>query len=354
MINSKVIYDSIELPFVSVIMPIRNEVAFIRKSLETVLSQDYPADRMEVIVADGISTDGTREIVESFQTQHVNLKVIDNPNQIVSSGLNKAILAAQGEIIIRMDGHSEFPKDYVTRLVNLLEATEAENVGGVLVASGTNNYVQRSIRIAYQSSLGIGQAQRSHANGVSVREVDAVHGGCWYKTTLMKVGLFDESMVRNQDDELSFRIRKQGGNIIQDTSIRIRYYVRDSYVKLFRQFLQYGFWKVRVIQKHPMQASLRHVMPSLFLMSLIGTGILSSFSSVFRVLFLVVTFFYLGIIAISALFRCFLSEKWILWPGIMVALLTMHLGYGLGFIFGILRWCLGFRIPVSIFKRITR
>jgi glycosyltransferase involved in cell wall biosynthesis len=341
-----------ELPFVSIVMPVRNEADYIESNLTALLDQEYPADRIEVIVADGRSTDGTPEVVAAFAANHPSIRLIDNPGKIVSAGLNRAVGLARGEVIVRLDGHCEYPKDYVRKVVSLLERTGAANAGGVLVPMGSS-YVQRAICAAYSSPAGIGGAAlRARPDSADVREVDAVHGGCWRRETLNAAGLFDEEMVRNQDDELSFRIRKAGGRILQAAAIRVRYAVRDSWRKLFLQFAQYGYWKVRLIRKHPRQASLRHFAPALFVLLLLSSGALAPFSGWARRIGLSTAALYLlvsGTAALAAALRSSIS----LWPGIVVAFLMMHVGYGWGFLLGALR-LLGLRVPDAGFSRLTR
>lgn len=328
-------------------MPTRNEARYIAQSVGAALAQDYPPDRMELIVADGMSTDGTQEIIESLMCQHANLRLIENPGRIVPTGLNAAIAHAQGEIIIRMDAHCEYPNDYVERVTSLLKETKADNVGGSLVAVGSTNYAQRAICAAYQSPLSVGGALRSHQQSF-IREVDAVHGGCWRKTTLVSAGLFDEEMVRNQDDELSFRLRKKGGRIIQDSTIQVRYHVRDSFIKLFNQFLQYGYWKVRVIYKHPKQAKPRHFIPAVLVVTIVGLV-----QPDLRVGLSTLVIGYFGLIVAGALLEGVRSD-WKLWPGIILVLAAMHLGYGVGFIIGVFRQVLGSFPSDTLFEQITR
>jgi len=339
-----------EWPFVSVIMPVLNEERFIAGSLEAVLKQDYPA--FEIIVADGMSTDRTREIIQSVQAQHSNLRLIDNPKRIVPAGLNQALKCARGEIIVRADGHSELPKDYVRRVVELREQTGADNAGGVLMPVGTN-YISKGIAAAYHSPIGIGGAQRGHAHAEMVREVDAVHGGCWRRERLLEVGMFDEEMVRNQDDELSFRLRKASGRIIQSTAIRVKYSVRDSFRKLFMQFAQYGYWKVRVIEKHPRQASFRHFVPAAFLLTLLALAVTAPFLRIALWAFVALVAGYLSAMTVIGLYEAARS-KLSLWPGITLALLIMQVGYGAGFVVGWLRRVLGPLPTDRIFERVTR
>lgn len=204
-----------ELPFVSIILPVRNEEQFIAAAIEGVMHQDYPSNRIELIIAEGMSTDTTAEKIHSLIERYPNIRLIENSKKIVPTGLNLAIQQAKGEVVIRVDGHCTYQEQYVSKLVSLLQNTGGANVGGVLIATGDSNYAQRSIRRAYQSPLSVGAALRSYDSDDFLQEVDGVHGGCWYKETLISVGGFDETMVRNQDDELSFRIRKQGGKIFR-------------------------------------------------------------------------------------------------------------------------------------------
>jgi succinoglycan biosynthesis protein ExoA len=359
----------LSLPSVDVIMPIRNEAMYIEQTMRALLAQDYPRDRLEVLLVDGMSTDGTRDILVRVLAEHPDFPVtiLDNPRQIVPTGLNIALQYAKGEIIVRMDAHCEYPPDYIRRVVQLREKTDADNAGGVLIPVGSS-YTQRAICGAFHLPISVGGDFQGHAaGGVSsifggahkdehddeVREVDTVNGGCWRRERLFEVGLFDEEMARNQDDELSFRLRKAGGRIVQSQAIQIKYFVRDSFRKLFSQFTQYGYWKVQVIHRHPRQASIRHVIPSLLVLTLVGLAIMALFSPIFLAGFMLIAGGYFSAIVISGLLEAQRSE-YKLWSGIVLAILAMHLGYGYGFIIGVLRLILGPLPTDSIFKQVTR
>jgi glycosyltransferase involved in cell wall biosynthesis len=350
--NTLVDRDESPLPSVSVVLVVRDEIAYIQRSLGAVLAQDYPVDLLEVIVVDGMSTDGTRDILKVWSQEHSNLTVLDNPRAIVSSGMNVAITQARGEIIVWVSGHCEYPPDYVRRVVQLRHYTGADNAGGVLVPIG-ESYVQRAIAAASYSPVSVGGAMKGHSSSAPTREVDAVHGGCWKRSRLLAVGMFDEEMVRNQDDELSFRLRKSGGTIIQSPAIQIRYHVRNSYRKLFMQFAQYGYWKVKVITKHPKQASIRHIVPAFFAGSILGLASLSGFSSSARLILIVECNIYVAVIAGAAIIEAN-RAGWYLWPGIATALATMHISYGWGFLVGLLRAVVGPLPSDHIFEAITR
>lgn len=341
------------LPVVSVLMAVFNEEHFISQSLAAVLQQDYPPERLEIIVADGRSTDRTREIVRSFAEKNPNVHLIDNPERIVATGLNRALATAHGDVVVRLDGHCEYPKDYVRTVVELRERTGADDAGGVLVPLGNGTYASQAVAAAYYSPIGIGGALRGYTASNTVSEVDTVHGGCWESERLMDLGGFDEEMVRNQDDELSFRLRKAGGRIVRSSAIRVQYWVRDNYRQLFMQFAQYGYWKVRVLQKHPRQSSVRHVVPSAFVSILFASALLASISTIARWALGIMAGGYALVICLAGLREAVRTELR-LWPGIMLAIPVMHFGYGLGFLLGWLRWLVGALPTDPIFERSTR
>jgi len=330
-------------PFVTLIVPVRNEVGHIGRFIEDLMVQDYPMDRLEVIIADGMSDDGTREELKRVigKVRKNLLQVVENTGRIVSTGLNAAIRVARGDIIIRMDVRCVHPQDYITKLVELSLKTKAENVGGVLVAKGDLTYAQRAICAAYRSPIsGVGALRSREEQEDFTSEVDTVYGGCWRKQDLLEQKMFDDQMVRNQDDELSFRILASGGKIIRDTSIRVEYYVRTQFIQLFRQFFQYGYWKVAVIRKHPKQASLRHIIPATFVLSLLFLSILSIVKAEFFVGLVLLCTAYILVILFGSLVQCGFATI-ILWPGVMLVLALMHLGYGIGFCIGSLRMLSG-------------
>jgi len=272
------------VPAVSVVLPCRNEAAHIEDCLRSILGQEEPKAGFEVIIADGMSDDGTREVLarlehegrrqkeEGRRKPTPTLRVIENPGRIVSTGLNAAIRAARGGIIVRMDAHTEYAQDYVLRCVEVLEGTKADNVGGPWVAKG-DGYMSRAVAAAFQSPFAVGGARGhdpNHEGGV-----DTVYLGCWRKETFERFGYFDEELVRNQDDEHNLRIIRGGGRIWQSPEIRSWYHPRGSLRALFKQYMQYGYWKVRVIQKHKLPASIRHLVPGAFVLVMMVLFLLS-------------------------------------------------------------------------------
>lgn len=254
------------VPFVSVVMAVRNESKHIKQSVSAILAQDYPADRFEVLVADGRSTDGTREEFETLARRDSRLRLLDNPGRIVPTGLNAALREARGDIVLRVDGHTEIASDYLRSCVDVLGRSGADNVGGRMNAVGDGPF-GRAVAAATSSSFGVGGARFHYSD----REewVDTVYLGAWPRQVFARIGLFDEELVRDQDDEFNYRLRAAGGRILLTPAVRSRYTVRGTPWSLFRQYFQYGFWKVRVLQKHAAQMRPRQFGPPLFVLALL-------------------------------------------------------------------------------------
>lgn len=336
---------------VSVIVPCRNEKTHIIEFLESVLAQDYHADSFEVLVADGRSNDGTRELLESFAAAHPRVRMIDNPEQTTPYALNHAIKSADGEIIVRMDVHTRYAEDYIQRCVEVLEKTNADNVGGPWRAVGSS-YRQQAIALAFQSPFSSGGAG-SH-NIEFEGEVDSVYLGCWYRKNLLDLGLFDEELSRNQDDELNLRITRAGGKIWQSPLIRSWYHPRSSIAALFRQYQQYGYWKVRVIQKHKIPASIRHIVPGGFVAFLTIAVALAPFSSIAAWLSAGSAAAYsLANIAASVV-TCSKPALFRFLPIMPVIFAAYHFGYGIGFLQGVINFLVLRKGGNETFAKITR
>jgi glycosyltransferase involved in cell wall biosynthesis len=243
---------------VSVVVPCRNEINAIDDFLESALAQTGVDGGFEIVVADGLSDDGTRERLDARARSDARLRVVSNPERIVSTGLNRAIRASRGQVVVRMDVHSEYAPDYLAECLRILQSSGADNVGGP-ARTRARTYFQRANAAAYQSWFSVGGARfhDPHYSG----PVDTVPYGCWRRQTLLDTGLFDERLVRNQDDEFNLRLIRRGGRIWQSSTICSWYYPRSSFGALFRQYYQYGYWKVPVIRKHRMPASWRQVTP---------------------------------------------------------------------------------------------
>lgn len=324
-----------DLPFVSLVMPVRDEARFIEQSLGAVLAQDYPADRMEVIVADGMSTDGTREIIESLRSRYPTLRLINNPGKIVSTGLNAAIAEARGEVIIRVDGHCEIARDYFRRCVEHLRSNGVDGVGGPIETVG-ETFLARVIALAMKSSFGVGDSAFRTSSDKTML-TDTVAFPAYTRNIVERAGPFDEELVRNQDDEYNYRLRGMGAKILLAADVHARYYSRSSLRSLWRQYFQYGYWKVRVMQKHPRQMRLRQFVPPAFVIVLLSCLLLAPFSEVGRWMLTLIVGLYLA----SSLGASVLAARqgdWRLLPLLPVAFTTLHLAYGLGFMGGLIRF----------------
>ena len=324
---------------ISVIIPCRNEKSHIGDFLRTVHSQELePGWTLEVLVADGLSDDGTRDILGRYR----DVQVIENPDRIVSTGLNAAIAAATGEIIVRMDVHTSYASDYIRQCVYVLQETGADNVGGPWVAKG-RGLVGNAIAAAFQSRFCTGGG-KSHDPAYE-GEVDTVYLGCWTRSAFEKAGLFDPHLVRNQDDEFNFRLRRLGGRIWQSTRIKSSYEPRNSLSALFRQYLQYGFWKVAVIRKHRSLAAWRHLVPALLVSSILIWLVVFALATALRLhqaamatgaaLETELAVYALACVAAAGRFaRTVDPPVLLLVPGVMA---VYHFAYGLGFLIGVLK-----------------
>jgi len=320
-------------PFVSVIMPIRNEGDFIARSLGAVLEQDYPHDCMEVLIADGMSTDQTRAVIADTAAQHpeIAVKILDNPGKIVPTGFNIALRNAAGDIIVRVDGHTVIEPDYVRQCAHLLQQTGADNVGGRMTAIGRGDFGEAAA-LATSSPFGVGGARFHYSD--QEEWVDTVYMGAWPRAVFNRLGGFDEELVRNQDDEFNYRLRANGGKILLSPKINSRYYNRSTPRSLWRQYYQYGFWKVRVLQKHPLQMSPRQFAPPTLTATILGGAVLAPFSRVIRTLWLLALGLYaLGNLGASWQIARKTDERHLkLLPGVFAIL---HFAYGLGFLHGL-------------------
>lgn len=315
-------------------MPVRNETAHIRRSLAAVLSQDYPGDRMEVIVADGMSTDGTREFVRELQAQHQNVRMLDNPKLIVAPGLNLAMAAARGEIIVRVDGHCEIAPDYVANCVRHLLEDGVDGVGGSVETVGESD-MAKAIAAAMSSSFGVGgSAFRTTVDKTML--VDTIPFPAYTREIIEAAGPYDETLVRDQDDEYNYRIRKLGGRLLLAADVSSRYYSRASLRSLWRQYFGYGFWKTRVLLKHPRQMKARQFVPGVLVACLALGVIFSPFSRRARRL-LGATILSYSAASGTASWRVAAQNDSQHLTKLPAAFAAMHLGYGAGFLLGLAR-----------------
>ena len=323
------------MPFVSVMIPICNEARYMPRCIQAVSEQEYPSNRIEVLIADGMSDDGTFEWLQDWASQATNRYVFQNPGRIVPTGLNILLPNAKGEIIIRVDGHCVIAPDYVSNCVRHIQEDGVDGVGGPMRSIG-EDLISQVTALAMSSKFGVGNSSFRTESGMT-KLADTVPFPAYTRAIIEKVGLYDEELVRNQDDEYNYRIREAGGKILLAEDVKSEYYSRGSLKKLWKQYYQYGFWKVRVLQKHPRQMSLRQFVPFVFVLALILTFMLS---------FLVQWGWKAMLGLVSAYLMANLSasivtasgqdfEKLLLLP---LAFAIIHLSYGLGFLVGLFRF----------------
>jgi len=316
---------------VSLILPVRNEALFIQQCLDAILKQDYTGPS-EIIIVDGMSIDDTHIIIQEYQKKFVNIQLLDNPDKIVPTGMNRALRIAQGDIIIRVDGHCIIAENYVRHCVEHIINKSADGVGGPMETIGETQ-LSETIAIAMSSQFGVGNSAFRTISGKTML-VDSVPFPAYTRSIIERVGLYDEELVRNQDDEYNYRIRDIGGKILLADNVRSKYYSRGSLSKLWKQYFQYGFYKIRVLQKHPRQMSLRQFIPPLFVAALIFSLILTLLTPGGWIALLFVAGSYLLANLTASLITA--SRKG--WRHIVVLPLTfaiLHLSYGLGFLTGL-------------------
>ena len=318
-------------PKVSVIVPCYNEQSTIRLLLEALLEQTYPRAEMEVVVADGLSTDGTRAAIEAFQQDFPDLsvRIVENVKRSIPSALNRAIEAARGEIILRLDGHSSPYPDYVANCVSAHAEGRGENVGGVWeIRPGAETWVAKSIAVAAAHPLGVGDALYRHTKHAAA--VDTVPFGSFRRALVEQVGYFDESLLTNEDYEFNARVRNLGGRIWLDPSIRSVYFARSTLPELIRQYWRYGFWKWRMLRRYPSTLRWRQALPPLFVLSLIGLALLSIFIPFARILFAGELILYSSILILVGLTAAIRQGSIYLIVGLPLAIAAMHLSWGSG------------------------
>lgn len=332
----------------SVIAPCRNEAAFIDAFCDSVLRQQLPEGwRMEILIADGLSDDGTRERLQERCARDARLVLVDNPGRIVSTGLNACIARAQGVVVARLDIHTQFAPDYLAHCIDTLERSGADNVGGPWVAQGTGP-MGEAIAAAFQCRWVVGGA-RSRDQGYE-GTVDTVYLGCWRREAFARFGVFDEALVRNQDDEHNLRLRLGGGRIWQSGSIRSVYHPRGSLHHLYAQQQQYGYWRPFVVRKHGQPGSLRQLVPALFVAALALCALLLPRTPWPAATLLAL---YGGYLALASTAAARAAGAWRLLPRLPAVIAAFHLGYGWGTWQGL--WdVLRKRQPAQRFARITR
>jgi glycosyltransferase involved in cell wall biosynthesis len=318
-------------PFVSVIVPCRNEALFIERCLDSILGSDYPAGRMEVIVADGMSGDGTRSLLKVLATRDSRLRMIDNPERITPVALNRAIAAARGEILVRFDGHAVMPPDYVRRCVELLESRGADNAGGsIRTVAQSDGPFSGPIMATLGSRFGVGNSPfRTSGGQKGARPADTVFGGCWRREVFSRIGGFNEKLARSQDIEFNLRLRRAGGTILLDPQIVCDYHARADLRSCWLHNFSNGVWAVLPFAlSDTVPVRWRHLVPLAFVTSLAASMMLPFPWSI-----AVLAAYTAANLAASA--HAAIAQRRTTYLALMpIAFLSLHLAYGLGSAWG--------------------
>ena len=326
------------VPQVSVIVPCYNERNTITSLLEALRKQTIGADQFEVVVADGISSDGTRETLQAYADEHSNfdLHLLDNPSRSIPAALNKAVDGSVGRVIVRMDAHALPRTDYLERCLEVLRETGAANVGGVWeIRPLGQGWLARGIAAAAAHFLGAGDAR--YRTGGSAGEVDTVPFGAFPREWLERVGPFNESLLTNEDYEFNLRIRRAGGRVWFDPSIRSIYFARGSLHSLARQYTRYGYWKAQMVRLYPSSIRWRQIASPLFVLSVFVLLIGGVVWYWFWVVLVGILVIYGAVLTVAGILQAAVRRDPALAIGVSLALLVIHLCWGAAFLWGMIR-----------------
>jgi succinoglycan biosynthesis protein ExoA len=322
---------------VSVIVPCYNEEARIQPLLEAVYGQTYPINQIQVVIADGLSTDSTRTVIDDFKTKHPDLeiRVVENSRRIIPSGLNRAIDAADGKYIIRLDAHSIPCSDYIQNCILGLIDGRGDNIGGVWkIQPGDDTWVAKSIAIAVAHPIGAGDAL--YRIGGKAQEVDTVPFGAFKKDLIKRIGMYDETLLTNEDYEFNARLRHAGGKVWMDPSISSIYYSRSTLGELARQYWRYGYWKAQMLRRYPETLRWRQIIPPAFVFSLLSLGVLSFFWELARWFLAIIVILYTIIITGIGIQMSLKYKDFLYAIGVPLATATIHLTWGTALLWGLI------------------
>lgn len=319
-------------PEISVIVPCYNEQSTIQLLLEALAAQSLPLRSFEVLIADGMSSDQTREVIANFQQQHPDLalKIVDNPARIIPAALNRALESAQGEYIVRLDAHAIPRPDYLERCLRALQAGRGTNVGGRWeIRPGSESWQGRAIAAAAAHPLGAGDARYRY--GTQAAEVETVPFGAYRRELVQRIGPYDETLLTNEDYEFNVRIQLAGGKIWFDPQIRSIYFARPTFASLARQYWRYGYWKLRMLLRYPQTLRWRQAVPPLFVGGLLVGLLASLWLPGVRVVLAAVLLFYLLTLMAAGIHSAVRRRAPGLVLGMPLAIMLMHISWGTAF-----------------------
>ena len=323
--------------YVSVIIPCRNEEKFIGICLDSILANDYPKERLEILVVDGSSEDGTREIVERYVEKYPFIRLLDNPKRIIPTAMNIGIKNTKGAIIMKIDAHSLYEKDYISKCISFLNKYDADNVGGLQVAIPRNNtIVGKAIVFSLSHPFGVGNSHH-RLRPEKPLWADTAYSGCYRREVFDRIGLYDENIARSEDVNINSRLREVGGKILLVPEIVGYYYARSKFSEFCKHNFDNGFWINYPLKYGRKLFSWRHLIPLSFTVSLISAATLSVLSPIFfKLLVFILGMYFL----INIYFSCKISikEKNLVYLVIMpIVFASLHIGYGLGSLAGLAR-----------------
>jgi succinoglycan biosynthesis protein ExoA len=341
-------------PKVSVIIPCRDEGRYIRRVLASILASEMPAGGFEMIIADGMSVDGTRDVLREFANRHDQIRVIDNPGKITATGLNVAIRAARGDIIVCLDAHSEYDRCYIARCVNWLETTDADNVGGQLRVLPTDNtFFGRAIAQSIGHPFGCGNARHKTARITKPEFVDTVPFGCYRRSVFDRVGYFREDLARSQDMEFNIRLRANGGKILLVPDVSCSYLARTDIRRVIPYYLSNGFWAVFPLKFGVIAVKLRHMVPFFFVAGIVASAAISLFSAigVWMLGAIFASYFVCATVAAVQIAKRERRVEYLL--SMQPAFFLLHFVHGVGSGYAWLWMALEWLLPRSLFRKQT-
>jgi glycosyltransferase involved in cell wall biosynthesis len=321
-------------PLVSIVIPCRNEEGYIARCLDSILAAEYPQERLEILVVDGQSTDRTRVILSTYVAAYPAIALLDNPQGTTPAGLNIGVRAASGDIIIRMDAHVSYPPGYIPSLVTGLQESGADNVGGVLeTVAADDSATAAAIAFGMSHRFGVGNSY-FRIGTRERREVDTVAFGCFRREVFQRIGLFDEELIRNQDDEFNFRLIAAGGRVVLLPNVSCRYFARPALDQLSRMYYQYGYFKPLVARKVGRVMTVRQLVPAFLLIGLVGSAALGVLLPAATAAFWLITLAYTLAVLFCALAA--VSSKGLGCAVVLTLVFPiLHFSYGAGFLLGV-------------------
>ena len=342
---------------ISVIIPCFQEARFIARCLDSIIGGDFDfaASGSEIFVIDGMSDDGSRDIIADYAHRYDFVRMLDNPDKIQVKALNIGLRQASGDLIFRCDAHSEYPRDYFPVLIEHHAAGLADNIG-VRCDSvpGDDGRVARAIAAVLSSPVGVGMSHRS-LSGHEPLFVDTVPFGSWKREVFDRFGPYDEAFIRAQDLEHNMRIKARGAKVALLPWISVKYYSRETFRKLMQKAYQYGYWKNMVNKKHRLLSTKRQLFPPALVVFMVLSPLLMLEGEIGRPVALAGWAVYLTLIAAASLVDAWRLRDPLSWPLLVAAYFCLHTAYGVGYLAGLFNVVIRSRFGLSdMLTRVTR